>query len=150
MPLTAYGAATTVKSAGGFILNTTNHFQALRGMGRETDYAPGSVLKGAVRMFGGSKELERAAVAADLAWDLSTGRAMSAPLSMGRSLNPWVAALLQPTPVSLGKTSVHGQMFKVFGQGWATSQRVEPLVAAFSVGTKAEEHIWQPLKPPVR
>lgn len=101
-------------------------------------------------MFGGSKELERAAVAADLAWDLSTGRAMSAPLSMGSSLNPRVAALLQPTPVSLGTTSVNGQMFKVFGPAWETAYRLDPVVAGFSLGTKAEEHIWQPLKPPVR
>jgi hypothetical protein len=146
VPLTIYGAATTTKSAGGFMLNTTNFFQALRGMSRESDYVPGGVLEGAVQMFGGSKELERAAVATDLAWDLSTGRAMKASLSMGSTLNPRVAALLQPAPVSLGTTSVDGQMFKVFGPTWNSAFRVEPAFSVMNLGVKVQESIVDPLR----
>jgi hypothetical protein len=146
VPLTIYGAATTAKSAGGFMLNTNNFFQALRGMNRESDYVPGGVLEGAVQLVGGSKEAERAAVAVDLAWDLSTGRAMKAPLSMGSTFNPRVAALLQPTPASLGTTSIDAQMFKVFGATWNSAFRAEPAFSVMNLGVKVQENVVDPLR----
>jgi hypothetical protein len=144
VPLTAYGAAFTVKSVAGFGLNTKNLITALRGSTVESDYLPGSALEMAVRLSGGSPEAQRLAVAGDMAWGLATGKVLNGQVATGT--NPRVASLLQPVPYAY--TSPERQAALLTPIGWNMVTRIEPRAGLLDLSVKSYENIWQPLVPP--
>jgi hypothetical protein len=145
VPLTIYGATYTSKSAIGFGLNATNFITALGGASSESAYMPGSALEWAVRAGGGSPEAERAAVAADMAWGLATGRVLDARLATGAVTNPSVAALLQPARA----TSVNRQTTILTPQAWTFVRRIEPGAGLFDLGFKVNDNAVKPLSEPL-
>lgn len=143
VPLTAYGAAYTTKSVVGFGLNAKNFYAAITGATSESAYVPGSALEAIVRLSGGSPEAERAAVAADMAWGLATGRVLDARLATGVITNPKAAALLQP-PLF---TTVGSQATFFAPNAWNSFMRFEPRVGVFDLGFKVNDNVVQPLRP---
>jgi hypothetical protein len=144
VPLTAYGAAFTAKSAAGFGLNATNLIIALRGSTAEREYLPGSALELAVRLGGGSPEAQRFAVAGDMAWGLATGRVLDARIATGAVTNPRIAALFQAP----AWTSAELQAKVLAPNAWNMVTRVEPRAGLLDLTVKSYENIWQPLVPP--
>ncbi|MFT7724442.1 MAG: hypothetical protein QM788_16700 [Roseateles sp.] len=135
VPLTAYGAAFTVKSTAGFGLNTTNLIKALSGSAVESDYLPGSALEMAVSLSGGSPEAQRLAVAGDMAWGLATGLVLDARVATGAVTNPRIAALFQaPTYTTAGR-----QATLLAPNAWNMVTRIEPRASLLDLTVKSYE-----------
>jgi hypothetical protein len=144
VPLTAYGAAYTTKSA--IWLRIESHefgFCDPRHINGVFLHAR-QRLEWAVKSSGGSPDAERAAVAADLAWGLASGRVLDARLATGAVTSPRVAALLQPAV-----TTTIGREATVVAPGtWAAYTRIDPKAGFFDLGVKSYENIYNPLAEP--
>lgn len=143
VPLTAYGATFTAKSAAGFGLNASNFVTAIRGSTLASDYVPGSALEMAVQIGGGSPEAQRLAVAGDMAWGLATGKTLDARVATGIVSNPRVSALLQAPSY----TTPSRQAKLVSPDLWNMVTRVEPRASLLDLSIKSYENVWQPLSP---
>jgi hypothetical protein len=142
VPLTAYGATFTAKSAVGVGLNATNLWSAMQGKKSESDYMPGSALEWAVRANGGSPEAERAAIAVDMAWGLASGRVLDARLATGALTNPRAAALLQ-APLT---TTVSREAARVAPKTWEITEKITPFATVVDTGYNAKADTYDPLK----
>lgn len=140
VPLIAYGATYTTKSAVGFGLNATNFVSAIRGLTDESAYLPGSLLELGVRVAGGSPNQERLAAATDMAWGLANGRLLDARLATGVITDPHVAALLQPATL----TSVSREAALASPQAWQAWNKLDPKAGMVDWAVKSYDNIIQP------
>lgn len=91
-----FGGVTFTKNLGDFSLNAANLWKSIFGTGK---YFQDSVPEQWATSIGASDEAVRAAAAANLTWDLASGKVPGkVVVSTGTRLNPTVPALFQ-TPL---------------------------------------------------
>lgn len=139
-PLTLYGVTYTTKSVVGLGLNATNFVSAIRGLTDENSYLPGSALEWGVRAAGGSRDHERLAVAADMAWGFANGRLLDLRLPTTVMTNPRVAALFQPATL----TTVNREATLTSPQAWQAWTKLDANAGFIDWSVKTYENLVQP------